>query len=101
MEIGKVRDWNDEEAWGVLDSAGTPGGCFVSFGSIRMEGYRTLRPGATVHFEFEPARQDGYAFLATAVWPEGVEPGSPDPVPPEGPGPGYSSSLEIDGRPAG
>ena len=101
MEIGQVRDWNDEEGWGVLDSAGTPGGCFVHMGSIRMEGYRTLRPGATVHFESEPARQDGYDFFATAVWPEGVEPGSPDPVPPEGPGPGYSSSLEIDGRPAG
>ena len=66
MEIGQVRDWNDEEGWGVLDSAGTPGGCFVHMGSIRMEGYRTLRPGATVHFESEPARQDGYDFFATA-----------------------------------
>ena len=101
MENGRVRDWHDEEGWGVLDSAATPGGCFVMFGSIRMDGYRTLQPGTTVTFEFEPARQDGYDFFATAVWPEGVEPGSPDPVPPEGPGPGYSSHFEPGDRLSG
>jgi cold shock protein len=100
MEIGKVREWGDE-GWGVLDSVATPGGCFVISGSVRMEGYRSLQPGSTVTFEFERASQDGYDFRATAVWPEGVEPGSPDPVPPEGPGPGYSSQLDIDMRPSG
>lgn len=96
MERGIVREWYDDEGWGVLDSPATPGGCWAHYSSVRMTGYKALVPGAQVHFEFEAVRQDGYDFRTTAVWPAGVEPGSPDPTVMTPPGVGYSSSLVLE-----
>ncbi len=95
MERGTVREWHDEEGWGVLDSPATPSGCWAHYADVRMEGYRAVETGADVHFEYEQADQDGFVFRATAVWPPGTEPGSPDPATVLGPGAGLSSSLEL------
>lgn len=62
--IGKVRIWHDEEGWGVLDSAETPGGCWAHFSLILAPGYRSVQPGQKVIFEWEAAVQDGYSFRA-------------------------------------
>lgn len=78
MELGTVRAWHAELGWGVLDSPATPGGCWAHFSVVRMAGYRGVPPGTEVHFEYEEVGQDEFAFRATAVWPPGVEPGSPD-----------------------
>ena len=44
--VEPVEQWSDEEGWGALaDSEEMPGGAFVHFSVIEMEGYRTLRPG--------------------------------------------------------
>jgi CspA family cold shock protein len=67
--IGVVREWNDEEGYGVVDSPETPGGCGVVFQMIQMEGYRTLRPGQRVKFTYGAARQDDCDFQAVNVWP--------------------------------
>lgn len=40
-----VREWRDEEGWGVLDSPETPGGCFGHYSDIQAPGFRTLSPG--------------------------------------------------------
>ncbi len=56
------------EGWGVIDSDATPGGCWAHFGGVLMSGYRSLRPGQPVSFEFETGRQDGYDYRAIAVW---------------------------------
>ncbi len=40
-----VREWSDEEGWGVLDSAETPGGCFGHYSDIQGAAFRTLSPG--------------------------------------------------------
>lgn len=45
MVIATVREWNDEEGWGVLDSAETPGGCFGHYSGIQGTGFRTLSAG--------------------------------------------------------
>lgn len=96
MHVGTVREWHDESGWGVIDSPATPGGCFVHYGSVRMPGYRSLAVGAEVHFECEPARQEACDFLATAVWPPGVEPGSPEPGPDDAADQAFASELVIE-----
>ena len=68
---GVVREWNDDEGYGVIDSPGTPGGCWAHFSSIVMDGYRVLAAGDQVAFTWEEARQDGYDYRAILVWPPG------------------------------
>jgi CspA family cold shock protein len=67
MVRGIVRLWNAGEGWGVIDSPATPGGCFASFATLRMEGFRTLDAGQVVDLEFDKFTADGYDFYATAV----------------------------------
>ena len=68
---GVVQSFDENEGWGVLSAAEVPGGCFVHYSVIRMDGYRFLRPGQPVRFTFdEPGfLQDGYRFRAIDVWP--------------------------------
>jgi cold shock protein len=89
---GTVRQWDDDEGWGVIDSTGTPGGCWVHFSAIVSDGYRRLSPGDRVTFTLEPAQQDGFAYRALQVWP----PGSPRPArQDDGPSATYQSTLTI------
>jgi cold shock protein len=74
---GIVREWHSDEGWGVIDSDTTPGGCWAHFSSVLMSGYRSLSPGQPVSFEFEPGRQDGYAYRAIAVWTGDDRPATP------------------------
>ncbi len=65
---GTVREWNDLEGWGVLDSTATPGGCWVFFSAIAGKGFRTLTVGDTVVFDWEHVTdQDGYRYRAIGV----------------------------------
>ena len=64
---GIVREWHDEEGWGVIDAPDTPGGCWAHFSSVGMPGYRRLSAGQVVTLDFEDAEQDGYAFRAIQV----------------------------------
>jgi CspA family cold shock protein len=65
---GVVREWHDEEGWGVIDSADTPGGCWAHFSHLQADGHRSATPGQTVRFRHEAPGQDGYNFRA--VWVE-------------------------------
>ena len=67
---GTVREFNAEEGFGVIDSENTPGGCWVLFPMIVMDGYRMLKAGQRVTFTFEQPGQDGYDYRAITVWPE-------------------------------
>ena len=68
-----VELWNDDEGWGALaESDAMPGGAFVSFGAIVGKGYISLRAGQKVDAEIEGPLsfdQDGYRYIAVAVWP--------------------------------
>lgn len=66
---GTVREWHDEEGWGVIDTPDTPGGCWAHFSAIDLPGATRLNYGAQVILDVEEARQDGYTFRATWVWP--------------------------------
>ena len=62
--LAVVREWQDDEGWGVVDCAATPGGCWVHFSAIEMIGFHLLQPGQQVRLRWEPARQNGFAFGA-------------------------------------
>lgn len=60
-----VEWWNDALSWGALAATDeTPGGAFVHFTAIRMEGFRTLRPGQPVEAIVYDREQDGYPYWA-------------------------------------
>ena len=74
MSAGVVREWAEDEGFGVIDSPDVPGGCWAHFSAIVMDGYHTLAAGDRVAFTWEAGRQDGFAYRAILVWPPGVEP---------------------------
>lgn len=90
--LGRVREWHDEDGWGVIDSEVTPGGCWAHLSSLLVTAPRALRAGQEVTFSFETADQDGYSFGALEAWPAGREPIRPEA---SGPSSAYRSSLAL------
>jgi cold shock protein len=67
---GRVVRWDDDESWGVLVSEEISGPVFAHFSQSQMDGYRTLSPGQSVEFGYEPGRgQDGCDHVAAWVRP--------------------------------
>jgi CspA family cold shock protein len=66
---GTVREWRDEEGWGVLDFSELGEPCWVHFSVIHMDGFRHLSPGTEVTAWVEGAQQDGYRYRAVSVTP--------------------------------
>jgi CspA family cold shock protein len=77
----------------VLDTAETPGGCWVHFSQLDHDGYRALRDVTTVELEWVRHPQDGYPYQAVRV----VVPGKPPAgaSPPQAPGGAYRSELVL------
>ncbi len=71
---GTVRRWLDDEGWGVIDTAATPGGCWAHFSAVAVAGYATLAVGQQVELEWEAQGQEGYDYCAVRVWPAGEQP---------------------------
>ncbi len=69
MVVATVREWHDEEGWGVLDSAETPSGCWAHYSCLEMDGFRALAVGQRVRLRWEDPGflQDGYAYRALSV----------------------------------
>jgi cold shock protein len=91
--IGTVRTYDADHGWGVIDGPDVPGGCWVHFSAIAMDGFRRLTPGQRVSFVAEAARQDGFAFRAVKVWTGDTEPIVD--VPPDTRSTAYSSTLTL------
>ncbi|MHB8294385.1 MAG: cold shock domain-containing protein [Acidimicrobiales bacterium] len=70
MIDGVVRWFDATEGWGVIDAPEVPGGCFVHFSNINMDGYRVLGAGDRVAFTYQKVgfKQDGYDFRSIQVW---------------------------------
>lgn len=69
---GNVKQWNDDEGWGVLVSPDGPGEVWAHFSHIvggDETAYRSLSQGESVLFEWVsvPGGQDGYSYRATRV----------------------------------
>ncbi|MET9226635.1 cold shock domain-containing protein [Lentzea sp. NPDC003310] len=69
MTRGQVVRWDDEEGWGVIESAGFDGPVWTHFSAVEAPdgGFRRLRVGGSVEVEAERADQDGYRWRATRV----------------------------------
>ena len=74
---GIVREWDDDEGSGVIDSEDTPGGCWFHFSDIVTAALGSPAPGQQVTFTYEMAPHDGFDYRAVRVWPPGAEPGGP------------------------
>jgi CspA family cold shock protein len=67
---GVVRDYDDREGFGVIDSLDTPGGCWFHYSMIEVPGRKTLTAGQPVRFTLEhEVEQDGFVFRAVHVRP--------------------------------
>lgn len=93
MATGVVREWHDDEGWGVLDSDETPGGCWAHFSNLEMPGFRRATPGQRVTFTWEQVDQDGLSYRALDVTLDGVPRVEAESHPL---GPAYRSDLSID-----
>ncbi|MFB9377718.1 hypothetical protein ACFFKU_11375 [Kineococcus gynurae] len=71
---GVVRNWDDDEGWGVIDSPETPGGCWVLWAAVATTTPNGFRPGQEVAFTYEQGEQDGYGYRALRAWPWGDRP---------------------------
>jgi CspA family cold shock protein len=91
--VGSVRTFDAGEGWGVIDGPDVPGGCWVHFSAIAMDGFRQLVRGQSVSFRAEAARQDGFGYRAMKVWTGGVEP--PDQTQTQGGSAAYRSVLTL------
>jgi len=69
MEHGTVKFFKPGKGWGAITSPDLPDGfdAWVHFSAIEMEGYRSLNAGDPVEFDYEPAEQDSFRFVATNV----------------------------------
>ncbi len=65
---GTVKNWHEEEGWGVLVSPDLPGEVFAHHVHIRgQDGYRTFAAGDPVVFEADEQGQDGCQYRARWV----------------------------------
>lgn len=69
MALGVVKFYRAKEGWGAIASDDLPPGqdAWVHFSAIEGTGYRFLVEGERVEFDFEPAEQDSFRFVATRV----------------------------------
>lgn len=51
MSTGKVKYFNDLKGWGFISTEDSEDNIYVHYTEIKMEGYKTLKPGQTVLFE--------------------------------------------------
>jgi cold shock CspA family protein len=69
--IARVRDWRDEDGWGVLLADEIPGDIFLHFSNIEMKGYQSLKLGEQVEAEVMEAVPpiEGCRFVASVARP--------------------------------
>jgi CspA family cold shock protein len=67
MAQGAVKFFKPEKGWGAISSPELPAehDAFVHFSVIEADGFRTLAAGDQVDFDYVPARQDSFRYVAT------------------------------------
>ncbi|BFU44702.1 cold shock domain-containing protein [Krasilnikovia sp. MM14-A1004] len=71
---GIVREWHQNEGWGVIESNDTPGGCWAHFSAAAVPGYVSFAAGQAVEVDWEQPGQDGFPYRAVRFWPVESEP---------------------------
>jgi cold shock CspA family protein len=79
MALATVAFWHDKDGWGAITAPDRPGVGFVHFANITgIDGYRNLRPGSSVEFEWlDDFEQDGCQWRAAWVRPHVATEGDP------------------------
>jgi CspA family cold shock protein len=69
MAHGTVKFFKPDKGYGAISSPDLPDGldAWVHFSAIEMDGYRSLNAGDSVEFDYEPAEQDSFRFVANRV----------------------------------
>ena len=69
MARGTVKFFKPDKGWGAITSPDLPDGfdAWVHFSAIEMDGYHSLNAGDPVEFDYEPAEQDSFRFVANRV----------------------------------
>jgi CspA family cold shock protein len=69
MVHGTVKFFKPDKGYGAITSPDLPDGfdAWVHFSAIEMDGYRSLDAGDPVEFDYEPAEQDSFRFVAIRV----------------------------------
>jgi CspA family cold shock protein len=74
VAVGTVKQWSDDEGWGVLISPPVSGEVWAHFSHIvdDDDAYRSFSEGDRVRFAYEryPPGQDGYFWRA--IWVVGL-----------------------------
>lgn len=91
--VGVVREWHDDEGWGVVDSDATPGGCWVHASMVRARTFGRLAEGSAVELTYEEAPQVPYSYRAIEAWPVGEESYRDNVIEVRGPSSAYRSGL--------
>lgn len=67
MATGVVKFFKVEKGWGAISSPELPEGldAFVHFSAIEAEGFRVFEQDDRVEFDYVPAQQDSFRFVAT------------------------------------
>lgn len=52
MDTGTVKWFSNAKGYGFIEGTNTAGDIFAHFSTIEMEGYRTLKQGQEVEFEY-------------------------------------------------
>ena len=78
--VGIVREWHEEDGWGVISCSDTPGGCWVHYSRLAIPQPRYLFAGQDVEFEWSEVCQSGFKFSADRAWLLGQQPSEFPPV---------------------
>lgn len=68
MALGTVKFYKSAKGWGSISSPDLPPGmdAFISFADTKGQaGFRELAAGDDVEFDYRPAHQDTFRFVAT------------------------------------
>jgi CspA family cold shock protein len=62
-----VKFFKAEKGWGGIESDEAPGDVWFHYSDIEGTSYRVPSAGEAVEFDYEPAVQDSWRFVATRV----------------------------------
>lgn len=68
MSKGRVKYFNEQKGWGIIEGADSDRDVYVHYTAIQMDGYKTLSEGQEVSYELS---QSDHGPAARNVTPRG------------------------------
>ena len=67
MSRGKVKYFNDNKGWGIIQNLETQQDVYVHYSAINMDGYKTLKQGQEVLYEIARSENGPQADNVTLI----------------------------------